>query len=283
LDGDSVSGNSIPVFSKLYIVASPQERALALKERIILRGFDRVECIPYEALSGISESTIDALILDVQESQASQSVTVAKTLGKQIPIMLISERYDEDHFLACHDAGVREYLVQPLADAYLVARVLHMLEDQQRRQQLARKEEILMDMGVLNRQTGLFTPQYFNRFLEQVIADSQNSQSASSLLAVHMESGNGATAMASTVLANILRHCTRSSDILGELGQGALGVVLPSTSPDSGQVVANRILTQSRKTTELPAVSVQLTPIHGHTSIQALVQQALMPASQAAL
>jgi PleD family two-component response regulator len=231
----------------IYIVTMTTERAEEIKRAIVLRGFDEILCIPYENAAMLLRANPPALaILDIEGDHAKTTELMEK-IPPSVKSLVLAEQFDEALFVACHDRGARDFLVKPVAEAYLVSRVIRALQEHRVEQVAAQKDEILVEMGVLSSRSGVFTTPYLLKLLRQCSEEvSPYADDPLSMLIVQLEGYQSPlpdalqNALYSEV-GRIMRECARGMDAVGEFYMDKFAVVLPQTGRRGAKALGNRV------------------------------------------
>lgn len=237
----------------VFIVTTSAARGEEILSMLSLRGFDEVKLLSFEqAAPMVVHKNPDLLIID-PEGTMTPVLALLQDL-KSLPavetapsLMLLAEQFDEDQFLTFHDAGVREYLVKPLNSAYLVSRVLAVLDDRRLKANMNLREKLLQELSVFTRDSGVFTAEYFKR----MIAMSATDRKPPKRLGLVLLTCQGQPALSTlentfrhqitTFVAEALKVASRSSDVIGSLGPDTFALMLFGTGLDGCEQVTVRL------------------------------------------
>lgn len=235
----------------IYIVTLTAQRGEAIKNSIILRGFDEILILTTEQAGLLVKTTPPALLILDTEEQPQKTVEILSELPKTIRSLVLVNEFDESLFVSCYDNGTRDFVVKPVAEVYLIAKVLQALYESRMSQILAQKDQILVENGILSGTSGLFTTSYFLKFLQRYSQGSENAyteeKDALSLLLIQLE---GFPTPLPAHLQNVMmkdvgeriRECARGLDIVGEYFINKFAVLLPKTGKRGAKALANRII-----------------------------------------
>jgi PleD family two-component response regulator len=231
----------------IYIVTMTTERAEEIKRAIVLRGFDEILCIPYDNAAMLLKANPPALAIIDMEGHHAQTVELMDKMPTTIKSLVLAEQFEESVFVACHDRGARDFLVKPVAEAYLISRVIRALQEHRVEQVAEQKDQILVDMDVLSPRSGVFTTPYLLKLLKQSSEEvSPYAEDPLSMLIVQLEGYQSPlpdalqNALYSEV-GRIMRECARGMDAVGEFYMDKFAVVLPQTGRRGAKALSNRV------------------------------------------
>lgn len=222
----------------IYIVTASPARAAAIQQVMVLRGFDQLVCMPlgvidWKAVEPATQPTL--LIVDAEGDEAALLAFMA-TVPAGVKPLVLADRFEESLFLACHDAGARDFMVKPVPDAYLMSRVISILQEHRLAQIARQKDQILEELGVISARSGVLTTNYLLRQLE-VAAQAVDADPAQdlSILMVAFQGGQ------SSLLGSLLKESARGLDWVGEYFLDKFVVVLPQTGKRGALALGRRI------------------------------------------
>jgi PleD family two-component response regulator len=235
-------------YDAIYIITLSAARAEALKQAIDLRDFDELLCIPYDNAAVLLKANPPALAIIDTEDEPSKTSQLLSQLPSSVKSLVLSNAFDEELFVTCHDHGARDFLVKPISDAYLVSRVLRVLQERRLEQVMGQKDLILEDLGVLSARSGVFSTEYLLKLLKKATEEvSPYATEPLSLLLIQLE---GYPSPLPTQLeaalyrdvARMLKECARGFDIVGECFMDKFAVILPDTGSRGGRALARRVI-----------------------------------------
>lgn len=231
----------------IHIVTQTTERAEAIKQAITLRGFDEIHIFSFDqAMTQISANPPILAILDLEGSQEKTELLMAK-MPPGIKSLILAEAFDESHFVNCYDQGAVDFLVKPVAEAYLVSRVIYLLQAYRQEQIIHQKNSILVEMGVLSPVSKVFTTFYLLKQLKKYADDvSKNRFEALSILIIRLDGYQAILAdeqhdRLMFQVGNILKDCGRGLDEVGEYFTGKFVFILPKTGNKGAIALSKRI------------------------------------------
>jgi PleD family two-component response regulator len=243
-----------PTQDIIYVVSHAHARAEALREVIDLRGVDEIITLPFDSvLSYLPKKPPVLVIIDVEDDH-SQAVQILSQLPSHIKRIVLADSFDEEAFLSVYDHGVRDYLINPVPNAYLVSTVIRLLQERRQQQIIDQKDHILEELGVLSPVTNVFTTAHLLKMLESEFKKWQQQGNDSLCLLVVQLSGwdnNLQTSYREAILtqvAHIVKDCARDADLVGELMVSKLAVILPHTAIRGARSLAKRLVAQLHQT-----------------------------------
>lgn len=232
----------------IYIITGTPERAEEIRQIIVLRGFDEIVCVPIaQAATLLVKSPPVLAIVDANGTPESLMPLMA-AMPESVKSLVLADTFEESVFVACHDAGARDFLVKPVPDAYLVSRVIQILQEHRLAQISTQKDEILLEMDVLSARSGIFTTPYLLKLLQRNTEQvSPEDQDALALLMVEL--GGYKSPLPEiyqqalmTKVGAILKDSARGLDWAGEYFMDKCVVVLPQTGKRGANALAKRLL-----------------------------------------
>lgn len=235
-------------YDAIYIVTVTAQRGEAIKQAIGLRDIDEVICIPYENAALLLKANPPALTIIDTEGDRDKTYNLMSQLSPELKSLILAEEFDEELFVTCHDHGARDFLVRPVSDAYLVSRVIRILQQGRLEQLVDQKDRILEEMGVLSPRSGVFTTSYLLKLLKkEAEVASPYLSNPLSLLIVQLEGYQSplhedAQTVLYTDIGRILKECSRGLDIVGEYFMDKFAVILPQTDAHGARALARRLM-----------------------------------------
>ena len=160
----------------------------------------------------------------------------------------MAEQFNEDSFLACHDAGVLDFLINPVPGSYLLSRILHALKAKRLNNLLSQREHLLSDLGIVSERSGVFTTAHMLKLLKnEETLQAKNPTRPLSLMLLKVSGYKhplkpGDEHKLYHRVAEVLKECCRSLDVIGEFLEDKFVVILPGTPLEGAQSLCNRVL-----------------------------------------
>jgi diguanylate cyclase (GGDEF)-like protein len=239
-----------PFPDSIHIVTSDFTQGEQLKSSLGLRGFDKIRCLTLQhASSSLSTELPVLLVVDLGAEHTAQNLeTLLKPVAGKVKILVLANSFDDNLFLLCHDFGTRDYLIKPVPEAYLVSRVINLLQEARFEQILRQKDEILVETGVLSERSGCFTTSYLMKQLERQMLQHtlRGGEETMSLVLVALDGGSDSWRVSDwnavyAEVASILKSSSRGLDTVGEYLVDKFAVILPNTPKKGAAALANRL------------------------------------------
>lgn len=224
-----------------------------LQNDLILRGVDMV-CrftLDQTPVFGQAGLPFPALVILDPEGHADKALEWLSRQSMSVPVLVLSDTFQEHHFLSFFDHGARDYLIKPVIPAYFISRVILALSEKNLNERLRQRDHFLKTMGVITSSGHVFTRQYWFDWLLLEIAqvDVMTNLPALSLLLVQAE-GISQRLMYSAVfldalhayIAPLLIGACRGYDVVGELEPDLYGIIVPRTNVEGASFLAKRIV-----------------------------------------
>lgn len=222
----------------IYIVTASPARAEAIKQVMVLRGVDEVICASLKGMdwNAMAKTAQPALLIVDAEGDEAALLAFIATVPAGLKPLVLADRFDESVFLACHDAGARDFMVKPVPDAYFMSRIISTLQEHRLVQIARQKDQILEDLGVTSARSGVLTTNYLLKQLEvaAMAVEADPSQSLS-ILMVAFQGGQPSQ------LGSLLKESARGLDWVGEYFLDKFVVVLPQTGKRGALALGRRI------------------------------------------
>lgn len=232
----------------IYIITLTPERGEEIKRAILLRGFDEIVCVPYENAMLLLKANPPALTIVDLEGHTPHMEALMRNIPQRVKSLVLAEQFDEALFVLCHDHGARDFMVKPISDAYLVSRVIRVLQEHRVEQLVGQKDRILVELGVLSARSGVFTTSYLMKLLKSCSEEvSPYMPDPLSLLIIQLGGYQSPlpeelqNALMSEV-GEILKECSRGMDAVGEYLMDKFAVLLPKTGMRGTRALAKRIV-----------------------------------------
>lgn len=232
----------------IYIITGTSERAEAIKQAVVLRGFDQIVCMSIAQAENQLRQALPALAIIDADGVPERLLPLMAVMPSVVKSLVLVDQFDESMFVACHDAGARDFLVKPVPDAYLVSRVIHALREHRSGQIAAQQDAILVEMDVISSRSGLFTTPYVLKLLKKAASESsREEQDSLSLLLVELGGfpsplAEGDLQALMVLVGTILKECSRGLDMVGEFFVDKCMVILPQTGKRGATALGKRIL-----------------------------------------
>jgi diguanylate cyclase (GGDEF)-like protein len=199
-----------------------------------------------DALEIAQDEQIDLILLDIMMPEMD-GYEVCKKLKsnpntKDIPVMFITAKTDENSIEKAYDIGGDDYITKPFKPKELLARVRRELKLQDLQNEL----KLLASIDPM---TKLYNRRYFTKISENTLDFTKRENKDLSLIMVDIDKfknvndtyGHQVGDDVIIKLAEILTSNQRKSDIITRYGGEEFVLLLPNTSLDGAVVLANKI------------------------------------------
>ncbi len=199
-----------------------------------------------EALDIVKEEKIDLILLDVMmpEMDGFEVCKILKedTETKDIPIIFITAKTDEDSIEKAYEIGGSDYVTKPFRPRELKARVKRELE-------LQKLQKQLKIMATTDSLTGLYNRRHFSTLARHIFDISRRDKKNISILMIDIDKfkrindtyGHQTGDYVIKHIADILKKTKRESDIACRYGGEEFVILLPSTPIEGGCELARKI------------------------------------------
>ena len=213
----------------------------------LLNKYDVIDAINgKDALEIVKDEQIDLILLDIMMPEMD-GFEVCKILQsnietKDIPIIFITAKTDEDSIEKAYDMGGLDYVTKPFKPKELLARVKTQLKVQNLQNEL----KLLASTDSM---TKLYNRRYFTKISEYTLKLSKRENHNVSIIMLDIDKfknvndtyGHQVGDDVIIMLANKLMEHQRKSDIVCRYGGEEFVVLLPNTSIEGANSVAKKI------------------------------------------
>ena len=241
---DHVISHDDPQPYRILII--DDDLSTARYSEVVLSGHNmivEVQNDPMHVLETLRDFAPELILMDLYMPECSGS-ELAEVIRQQdsyasIPIVFLSGEVSLEKQIRAMNAGGDDFLTKPIAADQLVAAV---------RLRVQRFRRLRSQM-ISDSLTGLFNHTSTREFLEKEIGRSERDQTTVCFLMMdidHFKSvndthGHPVGDRVIIALSRLLRQRLRTSDIVGRLGGEEFGVILPATSLNSSEYIADEI------------------------------------------
>jgi len=199
-----------------------------------------------DAINIINSEKIDLILLDIMMPDMD-GYEVCKFLKKhkstkEIPIIFLSSKSDEDSIEMAYDIGGIDYVTKPFKPKELLAKV-------KRELYLQDLQEELKLLASTDSMTKLFNRRYFTEMSESLLDLAKREKTQSAIIMLDIDKfknvndtyGHKIGDDVIISLSKLLQKFTRKSDVVSRWGGEEFVVLLPHTDLDGALVIAQKI------------------------------------------
>ncbi|MFA5121850.1 PleD family two-component system response regulator [Zavarzinia sp.] len=169
---------------------------------------------------------------------------------RQVPVLVLSRTGDDRSLLRAFDLGVNDYVTKPVDQAELMARVNSQLRRKRYQDRLRATMQMSVEMAVLDPLTGLYNRRYLESHLAGRIGAAAQVHRSTAILLLDLDffksiNDNYGHAAGDAVLkqfAHRLRMNVRGVDLAARYGGEEFMIVMPETSLQEAEMIAQRLL-----------------------------------------
>jgi two-component system cell cycle response regulator len=202
------------------------------------------------ALSGGFDLTICSLDLKNEDGLKICPALRGQEHTRYLPILLLGEQADQERVARGLDLGANDYLLRPLDNIELTARVLNQVRFHRSYERLKQSYEDSLAMALTDALTGTFNRRYFDNHLPRLMRRCFETNKPLALLVIdvdHFKRVNDqfGHAIGDVVLQEIaqrLLNNLRPSDFVARYGGEEFVIVLPETDRALATSIAERLL-----------------------------------------
>jgi len=220
----------------------------------ILDNYDVIEVTNgRDALEIVKEENIDLILLDIvmpdmDGFEVCQKLKADKKT-KNIPVIFITAKTDEEAIEKAYDTGGMDYITKPFKPKELLARVNTQLQIQKLISDLEDSKEELKFLASTDPLTKLYNRRYFAKTSTHVLNLSKRNKTDLSMIMLDIDKfknvndtyGHKVGDDVLITLASILQELTRNSDIICRFGGEEFLILLPETNINGALKIAHKI------------------------------------------
>jgi two-component system cell cycle response regulator len=168
---------------------------------------------------------------------------------RQVPILLVVDEFDTPRLIKGLDIGANDYLVKPIDRNELIARVRTQVRRRRYQDRLRANYERSLSLALTDTLTGVYNRRYLGNHLEKALERARESGKQVSVVLFdidHFKSVNDTHGHA--VGDEVLRHVAqrvngnlRNFDMVARYGGEEFVIVMPDTSGETAEMVAERL------------------------------------------
>lgn len=197
------------------------------------------------ALATLAKDTPDMIVLDLglPDGGGVEAIHKVQRAAPTVPLVVLTGLDDEAAAIQALQAGAQDYLIKGQMSTSLLVRALRYAFERHGMQMALRKESTIDEL------TGLANRRGFIMLAEQHAMLAKRTGESFVVAFIDMDRlkpindtlGHQAGDAAIAEVADVLRACFRTSDILGRLGGDEFALLMPATAENSEQWVRRRL------------------------------------------
>ena len=243
------AGNS----GRILLVDDDQRSGKRIKQSLQRNFSAAIEPNPELAIAKITDAEFDLVIvsLNLKGSDGLRLCSTIRTLEqcRHLPIIIIVNDGDNARLLKGLDLGVNDYIIRPIDQNELLARVRTQIARKRFADQLRARLEESVEMAITDSLTGLFNRRYMEKHMKMLVDESLANGTNLSLLILDIDKfklvndqhGHDAGDMVLEQFATRLRRGVRGVDLICRLGGEEFVVIMPGTFLSNAVIVAERL------------------------------------------
>jgi len=205
-----------------------------------------------KALQIADESEPDIILLDIVMPQMDGYEVILSLKDnpktKNIPVIFLTAKTSKEDLLKGFKYGGVDYIIKPLCEEEIKARLKTHLDNRQLIKQLESANKKLEQISLSDPLTGIANRRYFDQFLEQMFSITQREHKPLSLLIIDVDLfknyndcyGHYAGDQCLQAIANTLdSFANRGGDLAARYGGEEFGMILADTSSENAEQFAS--------------------------------------------
>lgn len=141
---------------------------------VLLRDLDKIVDTNLENAVSFLEQTMPNVIIIHAKGDSEDSLNTIKNIKRtnllaDIPILLYSEECTKEFLIDAFDAGISDIIKTPIADWELLIRVIWCIQKNEITINTNSKNNFLTNLGIIQDETGFYTEEYAEQFLNSEI------------------------------------------------------------------------------------------------------------------
>ncbi|GAB5505716.1 MAG: PleD family two-component system response regulator [Rhizobiaceae bacterium] len=246
--------------SKVLLVEERQNHADRVARHLRGKAEVRIVADPQIGLFDAAENSYDCIIISTSLESfdplrlCSQLRSIDRT--RFVPIMLIANEEEEEKVMRGLELGINDYLIRPLDEQELVARLATQVKRKRYNDQLRASVAQTIEMAVTDGLTGLHNRRYFDSHLETLFERAEARRRPLSLMitdidrfkSINDKHGHDGGDDVLREFAARLRQNVRGIDLACRFGGEEFIIVMPDTEFAIAQKVAERVREQIAST-----------------------------------
>lgn len=208
-----------------------------------------------KAMEEISKHDLDLIIVSLnlknEDGLRLCSHLKSNERTRSVPILMVSNEDDLDRIAHGLEIGAHDYILRPIDRNELLARARTQIRRRRFQDRLRTNYETSMTQAVTDSLTGLYNRRYLDTHLQKLLEKNQESKKDLCVLLLDIDHfkevndtyGHGVGDEVLRTFAHRLKDSLRSFDLVARLGGEEFVAILPDTSMEMAQIIAERLRT----------------------------------------
>lgn len=185
---------------------------------VLLREVDDILTTTYEnALEKIKDIIPETILIYCAEEK-NECLELIKSIRSEektrnISILLIVDKYNQDFILNAYDENITDYLTIKADDAEILIRTIWSLKKNANITKLYKQHSLLEDLEIINKETGFYSEKYCQSIFENEFKNLKESK-INGILMLISSSEESKIKLNSSQLAKAIKASTRNSDVI---------------------------------------------------------------------
>lgn len=185
---------------------------------VLLREVDDILTTTYsDAVEKIKELIPETILIYCAEEK-NECLELIKAIRsenkiKNISILLIIDKYNQDFILNAYDENITDYLTVNADDAEILIRTIWSLKKNANMTKLYKQHSLLEDLEIINKETGFYSEKYCQTIFDNEFRNLKESK-IDGILMLISSGEESKTKLNPTQLAKAIKASTRNSDVI---------------------------------------------------------------------
>ena len=251
----------------ILIISNDETTGKTIESKVkLLRECDNVQVVSYiEAISVLNSSQPAVIMVYGSGSESISVVKEIRTLKylDKVPIILVLDYFIEDIVLYAFDNGIDDFFFLNDSDAIILMRVILALQKSILYKQLDITNEVLVTLGVIDRNSGIYTkekaPFILKAFFSKSIEENEKDTVFMCIKPVSNQQKKVNIQSVMQAIENIIRNIPRGNDIVTYGKNSTFYLILYNAGINGAKSVANRIKGSLSSEYDIYATAAEIT------------------------
>lgn len=250
--------------NSIVLICDDKEIIASLTSKfVLLRDIDRVlESAKHDAVNFLKTAVPNISFLYCKNNDAEclelvKAIRATKLL-KNAPVILIIDNCNQDFVVSAFDEGITDFIPMPINDAELLMRTIWAIQKNEALTNNEVQRKFLAKIGVVEQDTGFYTSRYGSELLQNEIELAVKYKNNSALILVETDF-NSKSVLSKSIISQIIKNSTRSSDIICSSRADRFFILLKKTKLNGAFTVFERIKQSLPEQTSVSAAIIEVT------------------------